>query len=100
MFISVSRAVTKINTARQIGKFEGDITVYADSGRMPFGYFTKKLNQADLEDTRGFFFGPEENVDTYRGIDQRQFSFTFLYDSQYDPAIGTITSIDLSVTET
>lgn len=100
LFISVDKAHCKTVDARQIAKVEGKLTVYAEAGKMPFGYLAKQLAKADLADVRGFFFGPEENEGTFMTIVKRSFAFTFLFDSQYDPDIGSITSITTTVTET
>jgi hypothetical protein len=100
LFIAVDKAHCKTVESRQIAKVEGKITVYAESGKMPFGYLAKKLAKSEIEDVRGFFFGPEENEGTFMSLVKRSFAFTFLFDSQYDPAIGSITSITTTVTET
>jgi len=100
VFIDVTKPQIKIVDAREIAKIEGVIRVFANSEKLPFGYFAKKIQLAKIEDTRGFFFGPEENEGTFRNIAQRKFDFTFLFDSQYDPNIGTLESINLSYSET
>lgn len=100
VFVNVTKPQIKIIDAREIAKIEGVIHVFANSDKLPFGYFAKRIQRAALEDTRGFFFGPEENVGTFRNIAERKFDFTFLFDSQYDPALGNITSVNLVYPET
>jgi hypothetical protein len=100
VFVEVTKSDVKIKDAREVARMIGSIHVFAVSEKLPFGYFAKKIQKADLADTRGFFFGPEENVGTFKNIAERKFDFVFLFDSQYDPAIGTIDEIDFSITET
>lgn len=99
LFIDVEKADVRIRDGRQIVRAEGVIRVFVNKDKMSYGYLAKSIAEADLEDTRGFFFGPEENSGNFRNIAERKFDFTFLFDSQYDPAIGTITSIETSYTE-
>lgn len=100
VFVDVTKPKIRVIDAREIANIEGVLRIYANADKLPFGYFSKRIARADLADTRGFFFGPEENEGKFRNITLRKFDFTFLFDSQYDPNIGTITSIDLTVTET
>lgn len=99
-FIDVTLAMCRVIDARQIARVEGKITVFANSDKLPYGYFSKRIAEADPEDTKDlFFFDFEENKGTFRNIAERSVGFRYLFDSQYDPAIGTITSIDLTITE-
>lgn len=100
LFIDVSSSHSRVVDAREIAKVAGILHVFAPSSKLPFGYFSKRIAEASEALTHGFFFGPEENVGTFLNIAERKFDFTFLFDSQYDPAIGTITEIDLSYAET
>lgn len=100
LFIDVERADIRIRDGKQISRVVGVIRAFAPSDELPFGYFGKRIAEADADDTHSFFFGPEENVGVFRNVAERKFDFTFLFDSQYDPSIGTITSIDLSYPET
>jgi len=100
IFIDVKNAASKIVDARQISKVEGQMICFANSEKIPFGYFAKRISQADPDDTKDIFFGPEENLGVIGNIAERKFDFLFLFDSQYDPSIGSITSIDLSLQET
>lgn len=99
IFVAVANSHFQVKDAREVAKVDGTIHVFANSDKLPIGYFSKRIDQAKIEDTRGFFFGPEENIGTIRNIVERKFDFTFLYDSQYDPAIGTITSLTTSLQE-
>lgn len=100
-FVDVSKATTKVLDARQLARVTATLTVFAQVEKLPYGYFTKMIDAAAIADSRCFFFYDlEENKGTYRNISERSVSFVYFFDSQYDPAIGTITEIDLSIQET
>jgi len=70
--------------------------IFANLEKMPYGFFAKRINEADPDDIVDFFFHDiEENSGYYKDIVERAASFVFFFDSQYDPSKGTITSIDL-----
>lgn len=100
VFIQVSRARTRVKAARQIAHVVGVIRVFAASNKLPYGYFAKKIEDAPADLKRGlFFYDFEENAGKYRNIVERSVSFQYLFDSQYDPAIGTISTVNLSISE-
>ena len=74
--------------------------MFGNAEKLPFGFFSKAIKNADDEDTRDlFFFDLENNSRVFRNIVQRGFSFVYFFDSQYDPKVGSITSVDITVTE-
>ncbi len=100
IFISVASARTRLIDAREITRVTGSLTIFASTEKLPFGYFAKRISQASADLTRGLFFHDfEENVGTFVNIAERRLSFVFLFDSQYDPAIGTLNEVNLSITE-
>ncbi len=100
VFIEVESANCKLADARQIARVKGVLHVFANTDKLPYGYFTKKIAEADPEDVKSlFFFDFEENKGTYRNITERSIGFLYLFDSQFDPAIGTITEVNLSYAE-
>ncbi len=82
-------------------KVSGILVVYSQSDRLPFGFFSKAIEQADPDDTRPFIFSTEidvaESQSRYQNIHERHLGFIFLYDTQYDPDRGSLTSINLSL---
>lgn len=99
-FIEVAKAMPKVLDGRQLCHVTGKLHVFAQLEKLPFGYFAKCLAEADPADSKNlFFFDFEENRGTFRNITERSLGFVFLYDSQYDPAVGEITSINLSIAE-
>jgi len=100
VFIEVETAACKIKDKRQIARVTGKVHVFASLDKLPYGYFTKKIAEADVADVQGlFFYNFEENKGTYRNITERSMSFLYLFDSQYDPAIGIINQVNLSIAE-
>lgn len=100
VFIQIVRAKPTIKDGRQLCLVEGTVRVFANSEKMPYGYFMKRLRDAPETDTKGLvFFDFEENAGTFRNITERSLGFRYFFDSQYDPEIGTITSIETEVIE-
>lgn len=100
IFVQMEKADIRIRDKREIANARGVLHVFAPNDEMPYGYFAKKIAEAKPEDTAGWFFGPEEPVGVIRNVLQRRMDFQFLFDGQYDPNVGRLESITLSVTET
>lgn len=99
VFIGIETVKTKVVDARQIARVTGTIRVFASADKMPYGYLAKRLQESAQADTQNFFFFNEENRGTIRNIVERSVEFLYLFDSQFDPAIGTLTSVNLSISE-
>lgn len=98
-FVEISNVRARISDGRQKAQVHGRMRVFAQLEKLPFGYLSKRIADADADDKADFFFGNEENHGTFRNIAERSMEFVFLFDSQYDPAIGTLTSINLTSSE-
>ncbi len=100
LFVAVETARTRVIDARQIAHVTGKLHVFAQAEKLPYGYFSKRLAAADPADTKGlYFYNFDENKGTHNNIAERTLSFVYLFDSQYDPAVGSITQINLSISE-
>lgn len=100
VFIDIKSARCKIVEKRQIAAVTGTIYVFGNSEKLPYGYFAKKISAADASLTKDlFFFDFEENKGIIQNIAERSVSFHFLFDSQYDPNIGTLNQVNLSYPE-
>ena len=101
VFIEIERSVNRIKDAREIARVTGKISIFAYTKKLPIGYLSKHIARANPSDTQGFFFHEfEENKGTFLDIAERGASFVYLFNGQYDPDIGTITSINLELSET
>lgn len=96
MFIQVDQVRSSIKDARQVCKVQGKLIVYASNEKLPYGYFSKKIQEAELADTRDlYFYDFEGNAGRYQDISERSLGFIYFFNSQYNPDIGSITSINL-----
>lgn len=86
---------------RETAKVVGNLIVTSQDQKFSYGYFTKCIERArPSELTRPFFFYDIDSVVTSEGmvnIHERQTTFVFLYDSQYDPSKGELQSLDTTI---
>lgn len=100
IFCQIDKASVNVKSKRAIAHVEGRIKVFANADKLPYMYFSKKLEAAPIELTRPFFFHEgEENAGLFENIVLRSMSFVYLFDGQYDPETGSITSLTQQVTE-
>lgn len=96
IFIEVSEARPTIKDGEQLCRVNGRLRVFANAEKMPFGYLMKKIRESSPALTKDlFFFDFEANAGVIGNIVERSMSFEYFYNSQYDPDLGTITSIDI-----
>lgn len=94
MFIDVEEGQVRIKDAKATAKVIGKIRIFANSDKIPYGYLTKKIAEANPSDTANLFFhGFESNHGAYLNIAERSLSFVYLFESQYDPNMGEITEL-------
>lgn len=97
LFIEVSSAKNKIKDGRATAVVRGKIRVFCNQDKVPYGYFSKKIDSAakvDIQDL--FFYDIEENAGTFLNISERSMSFVYLFETQYDPALGEINELETS----
>lgn len=100
LFIEVENSMNSIKDGAAIARVTGNAVVFSTHFKMPFGYLSKRIYQADPDDTKDlFFFDVETNTKLFQGVVRRGFGFVYFFNSQYDPPAGTITSIELGETE-
>ncbi len=94
IFIEVESCKSTIKDALQIAEVRGKLKVFATNDKLPYGYFNKKIAQADNTDTKDlFFYEIEDNSGYYGNLVERSMSFVYFFSSQHNPNLGTITSI-------
>jgi len=97
LFIEIEDCKSAIKDGVEKHKVTGNAVFFANADKMPLGYFSKRIKQADHDDTKDlFFFDFESNSRRNLNIVQRGFSFVYFSSAQYDPKVGEITSIDLT----
>ena len=101
IFVEVDSAINKIKDGRALSRVTGKLRMFASQDKLPFGYFSKKIDAADPAHViKFYFYNFEENTGRFQNIVERTLGFVYFFDSQYDPALGTLNSIELSeVTE-
>lgn len=100
VFIDVISSMNKISPPTESAKVTGRLHIFANADKLPYGYFSKKIKEADSADTKDlFFFEFEENKGTFRNICERSLSFIYFFEKQYDPEQGEITSINTTLSE-
>ncbi len=79
----------------------GKLIAFSQDERLPYGFFAKRIEQANPDDKKSFIFETEMDVadsaSRYQNIHERHVNFIFLYDAQYDPDRGELTEINLSL---
>lgn len=95
LFVDVQSARNSIGKKKECSIVRGTIILYGSSDKIPFGFFSKKINQADAELTSNLcFYNMDENTRTIQNIVERRCNFIFLYSNEYDPEGGSLTSLD------
>lgn len=103
LFIEIEVSNYRIKDGREKARVVGNAYMHGTNDKLKFGYFAKAIKRASDADynlTKDlFFFDIEKNTVRYRNLVQRGFSFEYFFDSQHDPAVGTITSVVIDVEE-
>lgn len=91
LFVEIQECRTRATQGRCRAKVTGNLVLYTQVDKTPYGFFAKKLHKADLQDTKPFyFFNLDQDIlgseARYMNITERRCNFVFLYDEQYDPA--------------
>lgn len=97
LFIRIDSARNRVRDGRFSSMVRGQIMIVAQAEKLPIGYMSKCINGHGDETKDLFFYDFEENTKLYNNIVQRGVSFVFIFSSQHDPDIGTITSITTEV---
>lgn len=101
IFVEVVEAVCRMSgkdDGLQTAKVTGNIIMFSQAEKLPYGFFAKRVEQANFGLTKNFFF--EKEIDVLNSparlinISERRITFLFLYDAQYDPNRGELTSLE------
>jgi hypothetical protein len=99
LFIEVNECPARITEGMAYAKVSGSIVVFSQMDKMPFGYFAKRIQQADQSLTKDIFFfdidlNPMNSPARLQNITERRCRFVYLYSAQYDPEHGELTSLE------
>lgn len=98
IFVEILDSKNNTGTKTASAKVTGTLIVFSQHEKLPFGFFNKKIQQADPKHTREFFFF-DTDVEQPNGkaqmlnISERRTSFVYLYTGQYDPNQGDLNKI-------
>lgn len=99
LFINVTKCTSNTGQGKAFAKVEGVLTMYSQIEKLRYGYFNKRIQQADHALTKDFFFY-EIDVDVptsharMQNISERRTNFVYLYRGQYDPNQGELTEVE------
>lgn len=105
LFVTVLDARPRMSSGqggRETAVVNGLITVYSQDNRLPYGFFSKAIERAAADVVKPFFFFDidvdlQNSPARQHNIHERQASFVFLYDAQYDPNRGELSQLTLEV---
>ncbi len=100
LWIEIENPKFSFKDGKAVAMVTGNGIMFGRNDALTFGFFSKAIAKADNSLTKDlFFFDFETNTQRFRDLVQRGFSFTYFFNSQYDPATGTITSVDINIEE-
>lgn len=100
LFVEVENPKFTFKDGRALAIIKGNAVMFGRNDALTFGFFAKAISQADDALTKDLFFEDfETNTQRFRDIVQRGFSFTYFFNSQYDPDVGTIEELDITIEE-
>lgn len=98
VFVKIEKSTTSVNNGEAKGRAVGSFSVFCNSEKMPFGFFNKRIHQADPADTIDlFFYNIDQNVKYFGNLVERTVSFVYFYKMQYDPNAGEINELTLTL---
>lgn len=101
VFVEIEQTRHRIKDKREIAKVTGKINLYGNSDKMPLGWISKMISEANAVDIADLaFFDLEMNSRYYQNLVQRTASFVYFFSTQYDPNLGTIETVTINVEET
>lgn len=99
-FVSISLARGSIRERKYLARVAGTLTVYGNTERLKYGFFSRAMDQASKEDMSSFYFyDVEENANVSLTVAARSISFVFFFNGQYDPDVGTLESVTIEQVE-
>lgn len=100
LFVEVTEAPSRFTQGKAYTKVLGNLVIYSQHGKLPYGYFMKRLQQAKPELTKNLFlFDADQDIAAsgarLQNVEERRSKFMYLYSAQYDPDQGSLTGLTL-----
>lgn len=100
IFVKVENPRIRFKDGRATARVSGQILIQGNAENLPFGYLSKSYQESTKEEKKDIaFFNFEENETYYRNLVQRTAEFVYFFSTQYDPNVGTINEINVSIEE-
>lgn len=99
IFVEILESQSNTGQGKATAKVSGALVMYSQNNKLPFGFFNKKIQQADKSLTKNFFFfdidvDAQNSPARLQNISERRANFIYLYSAQYDPNQGSLTSVN------
>lgn len=99
LFIQIDEAPFRVTEGKAHAKVLGTLIVFSQIEKLPFGFFSRRINMAPYALTKNFYFFdidtvPANSPARIQNIAERRVRFVYLYSAQYDPEHGSITSLE------
>lgn len=76
-------------------KVSGKCTMFGNAEKLTFGYFARCIAAAPASLNRRFHFSEiDANTKYVNNLVQRDFSFVYFFEDEYDPDTGEVTSVE------
>lgn len=104
LFVQIDQPNTRTSEGKVFAKVYGQLIVYSQDDKLTYGFFNKRIEKADANLTKDFFFyDTDVNVENsqarFQNIHERRASFVFFFTAQYDPKLGELTTLELEEEE-
>lgn len=100
LFIEITDCKTRPSEGKVYARVTGQLVAFSQNERLPYGFFSKRIEKAKHELTKDlFFYDVDRNVVSsparLQNISERRTSFQFFFTAQYDPNLGELTTLEM-----
>lgn len=101
LFINIEETQVRFKKKLKRYRVEGKCLMFAQADKMPVDYFATHIFEMPKALQARFFFSEiDANTKYYQNLVQRDVSFVYFYETEYDPNTGTIESVEVeTITE-
>ncbi len=101
LWIEIENPKFNFTAKRAKAMITGRGTIFGPNESLTYGFIAAAIEKADPALTKDLFFSDfESNTNRFRDIVERGFSFTYFFNSQYDPAVGNMAGVNITIEET
>jgi len=101
LFIEIEEPHFRFTDKKARALVTGKGTMFGRNDALTFGFFSQAIALAPHSLTKDLIFRDfETNTLRFRDIVERGFSFTYFFNSQFDPAVGNMAGVSITIEET